>query len=356
VTELQGNTPADGGYARLFRRIKAEGFSAVETPVWMIADKASFCAALKEVGLDYVAMVNTCTPAGDHNGSHKLADHLASFERQVAEALSLPHGVRPLLVNSHSGQDAWPAETARAFFARALAVEKERGILICHETHRGRVLYNPWVTRDLCREFAELKLTADFSHFCVVAERVFAPDDEDWAACMKEFARATRHVHMRVGFAEGPQVNHPRAPEHKEALERHESWWDAILAAQAVAGVGSMTCEPEHGTSGYQNTLQVFAAFQSRHRPAPTSDASVRRQAQHTRPYPYPAQPFLVRRDGGSLGGELLAAAPRGRAHGEAALLARVDEGVRRGGKLFAHGYDFRVILSCFPHAPQPLF
>ena len=60
VTEVLGNTPADGGYARLFRRIKADGFSAVETPVWMIADKAAFCAALKETGLDYVAMVNTC--------------------------------------------------------------------------------------------------------------------------------------------------------------------------------------------------------------------------------------------------------------------------------------------------------
>ena len=255
VTEVLGNTPADGGYARLFRRIKADGFSAVETPVWMIADKAAFCAALKETGLDYVAMVNTCTPAGDNVGSHKLEHHIASFERQVAEALALPHGVRPLLVNAHSGQDAWAPDVARAFFTRALAVEAEAGILICHETHRGRVLYNPWVTRDLCREFPKLHLTADLSHFCVVAERVFAPDDEDWRACMLEFARATRHVHMRVGFAEGPQVNHPRAPEHREALERHESWWDQILAFQAAAGVPVVTCEPEHGTDGYQNRL-----------------------------------------------------------------------------------------------------
>ena len=36
------------------------------------------------------------------------------------------------------------------------------------------MLYNPWVTRDMCRLFPDLKLTADFSHFCVVAERVFA--------------------------------------------------------------------------------------------------------------------------------------------------------------------------------------
>lgn len=72
--------------------------------------------------------------------------------------------------------------------------------------HRGRILYNPWTTRDLCRALPGLKLTADLSHFCVVAERVFAADDAVWADCMKEIARATRHIHARVGYAQGPQV------------------------------------------------------------------------------------------------------------------------------------------------------
>ena len=85
---------------------------------------------------------------------------------------------RPILVNSHSGCDSWPVETAHAFFKRALQVEADAGILICHETHRQRILYNPWATRDACRFFADLKLCADLSHFCVVAERVFAEDDE----------------------------------------------------------------------------------------------------------------------------------------------------------------------------------
>ena len=158
---------------------------------------------------------------GDLLVSLSTAQAGSDYESRRQQALALSaHGVRPLLINAHSGQDAWAPEVARAFFERALAVEAEAGVLICHETHRGRVLYNPWVTRDLCRALPALHLTADLSHFCVVAERVFSADDADWAACMVEFARATRHVHMRVGFAEGPQVNHPRAPEHKEALER----------------------------------------------------------------------------------------------------------------------------------------
>ena len=152
---------------------------------------------------------------------------MASFEAQVEEALQL----RPIKINSHSGCDLWPLDTSRAFFVKALEVEARAGIVICHETHRGRILYQPWVTRDLCREFPALKLTADFSHFAVVAERVFHDGDEDWKACMVEFARATKHIHARVGFAEGPQVPDPRAPEYAEALEHHERWWDQILGA-----------------------------------------------------------------------------------------------------------------------------
>lgn len=134
VSPLQGNTPLDGGYGRLFKRIKADGFDAVETPVWLIADKAAFSAALAASGLGYVAMINTCTPPGDHNGSAALADHVASFERQVAEALAMP--VRPLLINAHSGCDSWPHATALEYFHRALAVEAASGIVVCHESER----------------------------------------------------------------------------------------------------------------------------------------------------------------------------------------------------------------------------
>ena len=253
VSPQMGNAPL--GYSGLFKRLKGEGFHAVETPVWMIADKAAFRAALDEHAMGYVAMINTCTPdysrgvgATYERPSQKLEEHLASFEAQVAEALTL----RPLKINSHSGCDLWPLETSRAFFTRALEIEKACGLQVCHETHRGRVLYNPWVTRDLCRAFPELKLTADLSHFAVVAERVFHDGDEDWKACMAEIARATKHIHARVGYSQGPQVPDPRAPEYQSALEHHERWWDQILSTAAAQGVPMMTLEPEHGTDGYR--------------------------------------------------------------------------------------------------------
>ncbi|KAL6070903.1 Xylose isomerase [Balamuthia mandrillaris] len=249
VTEEMGNSPS--GYSRLFARIKEDGFHGVETPIWLIKDKTAFAEALKENDLMYIAMINTCTAPGDNTGSQKLADHLASFERQVSEAKEM----NPLLINSHSGCDLWPEATSKAFFTRALEVEQEQGILICHETHRGRILYQPWVTRDLCRAFPDLKLTADLSHFCVVAERCFPPEDEDWKDCMTVFADHCRHIHARVGYAEGPQVPDPSAPEYSTELLRHETWWDQILTTQAAKGMQLMTVEPEHGTDGYQHRL-----------------------------------------------------------------------------------------------------
>ena len=152
VTPLQGNCPE--GYTALFARIAAAGFSAVETPVWQIADKAAFSSALAATGLRYVAMLNTCTPdpAGPPGSTlpvmvRTLEAHVASFRAQLTEAVAL----NPLLVNSHSGCDSWGAHTARAFFTAAFEAEAELagGVLVCHETHRGRILYNPWITRDL---------------------------------------------------------------------------------------------------------------------------------------------------------------------------------------------------------------
>ena len=38
----------------------------------------------------------------------------------------------------------------------------------------------------------------------------------------------TEHVHARIGFPEGPQVNDPRAPEWQMAMYTHLAWWDKV--------------------------------------------------------------------------------------------------------------------------------
>ena len=43
---------------------------------------------------------------------------------------------------------------------------------MAHETHRGRILFNPWITCRLLDRFEHLKLCCDFSHWVCVSERL----------------------------------------------------------------------------------------------------------------------------------------------------------------------------------------
>jgi hypothetical protein len=88
------------------------------------------------------------------------------WKAQILEAKSLG----AVLINSHSGKDSWSQGESENFFAAAIEYEKELGIPICHETHRGRILYSPWVAREIIPKFPQLKLNADLSHWVNVAE------------------------------------------------------------------------------------------------------------------------------------------------------------------------------------------
>ena len=59
----------------------------------------------------------------------------------------------------------------------------------------------------------------------------------------------------RVGHAEGPQVNDPRAPEHACDVAAHFVWWRAIWLAQAQRGAAESWAEPEFGPPPYLQTL-----------------------------------------------------------------------------------------------------
>ena len=63
----------------------------------------------------------------------------------------------------------------------------------------------------------------------------------------------TEHVHARVGFEEGPQVNDPQAPEWKKALERHLNLWETIAKRQWASGK-EMTITTEFGPPNYMPT------------------------------------------------------------------------------------------------------
>lgn len=166
-------------------------------------------------------------------------DHLASFERQLERAALLEAD----LVTSSSAMDCMSRDQALSFFEGALEIASRFETPVAHETHRQTALFTPWDTLALLAELPELRITADYSHWCCVTERMLEDHDETIAACSE---RAV-HIHGRVGFPGGPQVGDPRAPENLEYVLRHEDWWRQIVRARALAGASAISFDPEFG-------------------------------------------------------------------------------------------------------------
>jgi len=180
-------------------------------------------------------------------GGADVSAHLVSFREQAVAAKTL----KPLFINSHSGNDCWSSSEQRAFFSASLAIEAEVGIAICHEIHRGRIFFNPRDTRENLEAFPALKVCADYSHWVTVCERLL----DDQPEAFRLAAERCLHIHARVGYEHGPQVPDPRAPEFDRHLRAHERWWDQIWDSQARRGFAVSTLTPEFGPPDYLHTL-----------------------------------------------------------------------------------------------------
>ena len=104
-------------------------------------------------------------------------------------------------------------------------VSAKTNIPIYHETHRGRSLFAAHITRQFIEKIPSLRLTFDVSHWCNVHESLL----DDQADTLAMAINRAEHIHARIGHAEGPQVNDPRAPEWSNALNAHFAWWDKIV-------------------------------------------------------------------------------------------------------------------------------
>jgi hypothetical protein len=95
--------------------------------------------------------------------------------------------------------------------------------------------------------YPELKLIADFSHFCVVSESNLA----DQMDLLAKIYPNIKHIHARIGFEQSPQVNNPFAPEWNIHLESYLSWWKEIIEVQKKSNSSQITITPEFGPFPY---------------------------------------------------------------------------------------------------------
>jgi sugar phosphate isomerase/epimerase len=201
---------------------------------------------LDESALKFVAEITT---AGSYvpERTASLQDHLYSFEKKIECSLLLD----PVFITCLGGCDAWPEQDNIMFFEGAMKIADAAGISVSFETHRGRALFNPWVTERITQALPEMKLTCDFSHWCVVCERLMDSEVDT----IEKIAPQVMHIHARVGYDQGPQVPHPAAPEHEVNLRAHQRWWEIIWRAQLQAGLAISTMTPEFGPDGYLHEL-----------------------------------------------------------------------------------------------------
>ena len=219
------------------------GFDGIEGQV--PADpiqRDALAEALRSWQLDYIAEITT---AGSYVPQRhaSLEVHLASLEQGLEACREL----RPLRVNCIGGCDAWPEAQSQRFFQEAMAQAERHGLEIAFETHRSRSLFNPWITQRLAADLPELRLTADFSHWCVVCERLMDSERD----VIEAIAPQVVHIHARVGYDQGPQVPHPAAPAYADTLAAHQRWWETLWQVQLAAGSEFTTMTPEFGPDGY---------------------------------------------------------------------------------------------------------
>lgn len=168
--------------------------------------------------------------------------HLAELETKLEQACELA----PLRINLITGSDCWPMAQQHRFLERCLQLLSHTPVPVSLETHRSRSLFNPWAIEDILKAHPSLRLTADVSHWCVVAERLMSPELHP----IQAMASHVDHIHARVGHEQGAGVPQPFTASWQEALEAHAQCW-SLFAQQRLQSGQQLTLTPEFGPDGY---------------------------------------------------------------------------------------------------------
>ncbi|GMF42632.1 unnamed protein product [Phytophthora fragariaefolia] len=261
----------NGSYAsQLFGHIRRQGFDGIEASLGdleALGGTSVVLPSLAENELELIVGVYSgwvdYEPQNLYQQFEGVESHVQRFREQLETVANFSQ--RPVRINAHSGSDHWRPNEQREFLSRAHKIERQLGCddILAHETHRGRMFYSPWSTLPLLEEFPSLKLTLDFSHWCVVTERLLdAPEDNEWL--LKNVVTRVRHVHGRVGTEQAAQLPYPHDAElSRHEVERFQRLWNAIWSKRSADGESS-TFTPEYGPIPYaprHHEDQQFEAY-----------------------------------------------------------------------------------------------
>lgn len=268
-----GHKPHEFG-RKLLAHVRSQGYDGIEASLSDLDALGGLATArelLREHDLNLIVGVYSgWVDYEDENLAQQfegVSTQLARYRQQLERvAAAFPDAAdKPVWLNAHSGADRWRQREQMEFFAHAQEIEQQLGFADClsHETHRGRVLYSPWSTLELLEAFPSLKLTLDFSHWCVVSERLLDTDEDNkW---MEESVLPhVYHVHGRIGSVQSAQLAHPdHAGVSGVESERFERLWSAIWTQQ------QQRLDDAHELHGLEPDAQPFATFTPEYGPIP---------------------------------------------------------------------------------------
>lgn len=227
----------------------------------------SFCKAIKDLGYDgaeiwlpYEAKERKEIFASFKDYDLKLgflygagSDHPQIHTKEYLDFLDKMCNQKdfiPTYINNHSGKDFFEFDVSKKIIEASIEIGKMYDIPMYHETHRGRILYSAPITKKFIEQIPDLNLTLDISHWCNVHESLLENQIDNVKAALQR----TQHIHARIGHAQGPQVNDPRAPEWEYAVKAHISWWDEVVKRKQTANE-NVTFLTEFGPLDYMPSM-----------------------------------------------------------------------------------------------------
>jgi sugar phosphate isomerase/epimerase len=228
-------------YPQFFKKVKDDGYDGVEMSLPLHkTEKSELLARLRDFELELVAQHFETADPDPVLHRENFRKHLYN----LAEA-------RPLFINSQTGKDYFSFKDNSELLSVSFQIETETGIPVVHETHRGKFSFAAHITRQFLDRIPQLMLGLDVSHWCNVGESLL----QDQPETLQVSLLRTRHIHARVGHAEGPQVTDPRLPEWEEALNFHLSCWDKVFENFKRLKKEYLTITPEFGPYPYMMHL-----------------------------------------------------------------------------------------------------
>lgn len=230
--------------SEFLNRALAHGYDGVEINFphddQFIAEFQAACANIRSTSHpDFIVIAqNVVSPS-----KKGMADYTA----RLIDRLEMVASLQPFAINSHTGKDYYSFSENCQIIETTQQIAKKTGIPIWHEIHRGRFSFHLKTVLDYLEVFPALGLVADYSHFCVVSESTL----HDQQAQLDRLTPFVKHLHARIGFEQGPQVNHPFAPEWESYRRLYLKWWKAIVAFHEKQHCSIFTVTPEFGPYPY---------------------------------------------------------------------------------------------------------